>query len=162
MKKILFFLLLLTGTASAQTVQQSGNVSPNHPACWVTTGLIQDCGVPAVVPYLLASPPYVLTDAATVTPDLSQAVTFVWTLNGTGRAIASPLNLSSANVGQRMTVYFIQGASGSETLSTWGSVYKFSNGSKPTLSTAPAALDRVICDIESTTVLTCTFAANFQ
>ncbi len=30
--------------AQAQTVQQSGGITPNHLACWATTGVIQDCG----------------------------------------------------------------------------------------------------------------------
>lgn len=39
-------LLLLAGhTASAQSVQQSGTVTPNHIPCWVTTGVINDCGL---------------------------------------------------------------------------------------------------------------------
>ena len=162
MRKFLLAFLLLTSPALAQTVQQSGTVSPNHPACWVTTGIIQDCGVPAVGPYLLTSPPFALTDATTVTPDLNQAQVFSWTVLAPGRQLNNPLNISANSLGQRMIVYFVQGGSGTNTVTSWGSVYKFSGGTKPTLSTAVGALDRMTCEIEATTVFTCTFTANFQ
>lgn len=161
MKWLLAFLLLAT-PAVAQTVQQSGSVTPNHPACWVTTGVINDCGVPAIVPYLLASPPLTLTDGSTVTPDLSQAVEFNWTLTAAGRTLANPANLNAGNVGQRLVFYLIQGGSGSNTISSWGSVYKFAGGVKPTLSTAVAAIDRVVCDIQTTTFLACSATLNLQ
>ena len=40
--------LLLTATpVSAQTVNQSGTVSPGHAGCWVTSGLLKDGGSPS-------------------------------------------------------------------------------------------------------------------
>ena len=159
---VILALLAALIPAKGQTVQQSGPVSPTHQACWVTTGLINDCGVPAITPYLLASAPFTLTDSATVTPDLSQAVTFSWTLTATGRTLANPSNLAANVLGQRVTIYLVQGGSGSNTITTWGSAYKFSGGTKPTLSTALAAIDRVICDVYSTTFLACAATLNFQ
>lgn len=46
MKRIIAAVLLWLATVPAygQSVQQSGNVTPNHPSCWVTTGVIKDCG----------------------------------------------------------------------------------------------------------------------
>lgn len=159
---LLALLALLLTPAKAQSVKQSGAVTPNHPACWVTTGFINDCGVPAITPYVLASPPLTLTDAATVTPDLSQAVTFSWTLTAVGRTLANPANLNSSMLGQRVMIFIIQGGSGSNTITSWGSVYKFPSGTKPTLSTAAGATDRVTCEIETTTVLTCNSTLNYQ
>jgi hypothetical protein len=49
MKKLisisLFALFLATGIAGAQqTVRQSGNITPGHISCWITIGVIIDCG----------------------------------------------------------------------------------------------------------------------
>lgn len=38
--------ILLAASASAQSVQQSGNITPGHAACWAITGVIFDCGIP--------------------------------------------------------------------------------------------------------------------
>jgi hypothetical protein len=43
-KKLLPLLLLLAGAAHAQSVQQSGSVTPNHVPVWTTNGVIQDGG----------------------------------------------------------------------------------------------------------------------
>lgn len=43
----LLFLLFLTSTAMAQSVQQSGSVTPGHAAAWLTNGVIQDAGTAA-------------------------------------------------------------------------------------------------------------------
>lgn len=44
--------MLLCGTAYAQNppVYQSGVVTPTHSACWVTNGVVKDCGPPTLVP----------------------------------------------------------------------------------------------------------------
>lgn len=39
--------LALVSVAHAQSVQQSGTVTPTHFACWTTGGVIQDCGTAA-------------------------------------------------------------------------------------------------------------------
>ena len=44
MKKLLLLLLLLAGAAHAQSVQQSGSVTPNHVPVWVTNGVLGDGG----------------------------------------------------------------------------------------------------------------------
>ena len=46
MVRILLVLLLSCCAANAQTVQQSGNVTPGHAACWAITGVVYDCGSP--------------------------------------------------------------------------------------------------------------------
>lgn len=45
MRKLLAVLLLLPSLAAAQTVQQSGTVTPGHAVKWVTTGVIGDNGL---------------------------------------------------------------------------------------------------------------------
>jgi hypothetical protein len=40
----IIFWFALVHSAHAQSVQQSGNVTPTHLACWTTNGVVQDCG----------------------------------------------------------------------------------------------------------------------
>jgi len=47
MIRLILTLLVLTGAASAQSVQQSGTVTPGHVPTWVTTGVQKDGGTPA-------------------------------------------------------------------------------------------------------------------
>ena len=42
----LSLFLLAPLAANAQSVQQSGNVTPGHAACWAITGVVYDCGSP--------------------------------------------------------------------------------------------------------------------
>lgn len=44
---IALFLALLVSPAAAQSVQQSGSVTPGHPAMWSGTGIIKDAGTAA-------------------------------------------------------------------------------------------------------------------
>jgi hypothetical protein len=47
MRKLWLSLFLLAPlAANAQSVQQSGNVTPGHAACWAITGVVYDCGAP--------------------------------------------------------------------------------------------------------------------
>jgi len=54
-----------------------------------------------------------------------------------------------------------QSATGSDTISAWGSYYKFSGGTAPTLSTAASNTDVVSCHVWSSTDLFCGFVGNF-
>lgn len=155
------FTLGLAAAALAQ-VQQSGNVTQGHVTCWAANGVVNDCGVPANTPYMLTSPLLTIPDAATVTPDMSQAINFSWTLGATGRTLANPVNLTTAYVGMVTRIYLIEDATGNRTITTWGSFYKFSGGSKPTLTTTGGAVDRIACFIRSTTTLDCDFVGNYQ
>jgi len=52
MKLITLFLALLLATpCAAQSVKQSGFVTPGHAVCWTTNGVAQDCGN-AAIPFL--------------------------------------------------------------------------------------------------------------
>ena len=79
-----------------------------------------------------------LTDAATVTPDLSQSNVFVWTLAG-NRTCGTPTNGVD---GGQYTIVMKQDATGSRTI-TWPSstIFKFRTGQVTTLSTAANATD---------------------
>jgi hypothetical protein len=77
-----------------------------------------------------------LTDAATITVDMGTFINATVTLGG-NRALGNPTN---AKVGQSGFIRIVQDGTGSRTLS-YGSDWKFSNGSDPTLTTTAAATD---------------------
>lgn len=80
-----------------------------------------------------------LTDGATVTPDFNNQF-FTWTIAGTGRTLANPTNLVA---GQSGSIFIVQDATGSRTITAWGSAWDFAGGTPPTLSTAANAVDRL-------------------
>jgi hypothetical protein len=100
-----------------------------------------------------------LTDAATVTPDFSTGFNFTWTLGAAGRTLATPTNIK---VGQTGVIQLIQDATGSRTITTWGTAWKFSGGTKPTLTTTANAVDILTYACYSTGACAATFIANVQ
>jgi hypothetical protein len=96
-----------------------------------------------------ASAPLGLTDAATITPDLSLRNNFSVTLGG-NRTLANPTNMS---VGQSGIIYLNQDATGARALS-YGSYWKFPSGSAPTLSTTASATDALVYFVRSSTSIT--------
>jgi len=109
--------------------------------------------------YTLALPGVVatLTDAATITPDMSSNTNFTVTLGG-NRTLANPTNFVS---GQTGSIFIVQDGTGSRTLS-WGSYWDFSNGTAPTLSTAANAVDRVDYVVRSATSIHTVFTSNYS
>jgi hypothetical protein len=89
-----------------------------------------------------------LTDAATVAWDtaLSQVATF--TFVSTNRTIGTPTNLRN---GAFYALKVVQNA-GSNTL-TWSSVFKWTGGTAPTLSTAAGAIDIFLFESDGTNML---------
>jgi hypothetical protein len=83
-----------------------------------------------------ACSPVALAFGATVTPDFNQCNVETLTLTGNAQ-IANPANARAGYCGQ---IFLTQDGSGSRTAS-FGSSWKFANGVKPTLSTAPGATD---------------------
>lgn len=77
-----------------------------------------------------------LTDAATISVDMSTLINATVTLAG-NRTLASPTN---EKIGQSGVIYIVQDATGSRTLA-YGSEWKFPGGTAPTLSTAANAVD---------------------
>lgn len=90
-----------------------------------------------------------LTDGATVTPDFSLANNFSLTIGG-NRTLANPSNLTA---GQSGVIVITQDGTGSRTLA-YGSYWKFSNGTAPTLTTTASAVDVLAYYVESSTRIT--------
>lgn len=94
-----------------------------------------------------------LVDGATVSWDMSTGFDYILTLGG-NRTLANP---TSTKVGQKGRLIIQQDATGSRTV-TWGANYKFSNGLKPTLSTAASAVDLFYYDVRSSSYIIVTQA----
>lgn len=87
-----------------------------------------------------------LTDGATITPDFGANQNFTVTLAG-NRTLANPSNMV---VGQTGSIFVVQDATGSRTLS-FGSYWDFAGGTAPTLTTTAAAVDRIDYIVRSAT-----------
>ena len=90
-----------------------------------------------------------LTDGTTITPDFAVANNFSITLGG-NRTLANPSNLTA---GQSGVIVITQDGTGSRTLA-YGSQWKFSNGTAPTLTTTASAVDVLAYFVESSTRIT--------
>ncbi len=100
----------------------------------------------------------ILTDAATVTPDFSTGFDFAWTLGATGRTLANPTNIK---VGQKGVIALGQGIAGA-TITTWGNFWKFSGGTKPTLTATAGAIDILSYVVINASYIACSFSADFK
>jgi hypothetical protein len=98
-----------------------------------------------------------LTDAATITPDFGANQNFTVTL-GDNRTLANPTNIV---VGQTGSIFLVQDATGSRTLS-FGTYYDFTGGTAPTLSTAADAVDRIDYIVRTATSIHCVFTADYS
>ena len=85
-----------------------------------------------------------LTDGATITPDFSLANNFSVTLGG-NRTLANPTNLVA---GQSGVIFVNQDATGGRTLA-YGSYWKFTGGTAPTLTTTASAVDVLAYVVQS-------------
>ena len=90
-----------------------------------------------------------LTDGATITPDFAAANNFSLTIGG-NRTLANPTNLTA---GQSGAIVITQDGTGSRTLA-YGSYFKFSGGTAPTLTTTASAVDVLVYYVESSTRIT--------
>ena len=95
---------------------------------------------------------------STITLDLTAGNKFTVTLGG-ATAFANP-TLTAAMVGMEFTIIPTQDANGNRTQS-YGSFFKFPNGTAPTGSTAAGKRDRVICEVVSTTAIDAVFVKGF-
>ena len=91
-----------------------------------------------------------LTDAASIYPDMTSNTNFTVTLAG-NRTIQNPNTMIT---GQSGVFYVQQDSTGSRTLS-WGSYYRFSGNTAPTLSTSANSVDVVAYAIKNTTSIVC-------
>ena len=92
-----------------------------------------------------------LTDGATITPDFDDANNFSVTLGG-NRTLANPSNCTA---GQSGIITITQDGTGSRTLA-YGSYWKFSGGTAPTLTTTASAVDVLAYYVESSSRITAT------
>lgn len=97
-----------------------------------------------------------LVDGATITPDFAVNNVFTVTLGG-ARAMANPSNPVNSQSG---SIFIIQDATGNRTL-TWGSYWKWPNGTTPTLSTAANAIDRIDFIVKSSTEIQAVWTGNY-
>ena len=98
-----------------------------------------------------------LTDGANISVDLGANQNFTVTLAG-NRTLDNPTNIV---VGQTGSIFIVQDATGSRTLS-FGSYYDFAGGTAPTLTTAAAAVDRIDYVVRTATSIHCVFTANYS
>jgi hypothetical protein len=96
-----------------------------------------------------------LTDGATITPDFSAANNFSVTLAG-NRTLANPTNITA---GQSGAIVITQDATGSRTLS-FGSNWKFPNGTAPTLTTTANKVDVLVYYCESASRISAQLLSN--
>jgi hypothetical protein len=94
-----------------------------------------------------------LTDAASVAPNLSVALDFVWSLGAAGRTLANPTN---GKPGQKGLIFLLGGAG---SVTTWGNAWKFPGGVKPTTSASVDIISYVVGG--DGTTMYCTFTAGF-
>lgn len=90
-----------------------------------------------------------LTDGSTITADFAVANNFSLTIGG-NRTLANPSNLTA---GQHGVIVITQDGTGSRTLA-YGSYWKFSTGTAPTLTTTASAVDVLVYYVESSTRIT--------
>lgn len=100
-----------------------------------------------------------LTDGATITPDFAASNNFELTLTDVGRTLANPTNITA---GQSGVIVINQDATGSRTISTYGSYFKFAGGTAPTLSTGANDLDVLSYYCVSSTVIVASLGADFS
>jgi hypothetical protein len=100
-----------------------------------------------------------LTDGATIAPDFSASNNFELTLTDVGRTLANPTNITA---GQSGVIVINQDATGSRTITSYGSYFKFPGGTAPTLSTGANALDVLSYYCVSSTVIVASLGADFS
>lgn len=98
-----------------------------------------------------------LTDGANISVDLGANQNFTVTLAG-NRTLDNPTNIV---VGQTGSIFIVQDATGSRTLS-FGSYYDFAGGTAPTLTTTASAVDRIDYVVRTATSIHCVFTANYS
>lgn len=141
MRTLLAALLLLLAATPALAQMPDSRARPfgpkfNEPGQWQRAQAVK---------------PYALTDGPTITPDASQSTSFTVTLGG-NRTLANPSPAPLS--GQTLIFYLTQDGTGSR-LITWGPGYKFSGGTKPTLSTTSGSVDMISCHALTPTFYSC-------
>lgn len=91
--------------------------------------------------------------------DFSASNNYSLELTGTGRTFPNPTNITA---GQSGVITLTQDGTGSRTITTWGSYFKWAGGTAPTLSTGANDLDVLSYYCVSTTVIVASLGADFS
>jgi len=91
-----------------------------------------------------------LTDGSTIDWDMNNGGIGIITLTSAGRTLNSPSNIAAGGL---YKLIIKQDSTGSRTITTWGSYFKFPGGVKPVLSATANAIDIVEFFAESSSVL---------
>lgn len=94
----------------------------------------------------------------TFTIDMNAGIDFNLTLTAPGMTVGNP---SNPKIGQKGIIYLSQDATGSRTISSWGTAWKFPGGIKPLASTAANSVDAVSYVVTSAGFICCNFSAGF-
>lgn len=97
-----------------------------------------------------------LTDATSIAVDFATGNHFIVQLGG-NRTLENPTN---GKIGQVGHIYLIQDGTGSRTLS-YGDMYKFPNGTAPTLSTSINSVDMLVFSQRGTSIVDCAILKAF-
>jgi hypothetical protein len=126
------------------------NTSPNNTRV-LTSGAVWN-----------AAPPVALTDGAVVTLNWATGINFYWQIGGANRVFPNPPS-TGGKMGQTGIIIIQQDGTGNRTIASWGSFFHFPGGVKPTLSTAPGAVDIISYWIQDpTAAIRCSFAADYK
>lgn len=105
----------------------------------------------------LAATVTTLTDAATISVDMSTSCNFAVTLGG-NRTLGNPTGTVN---GQTGSIFITQDGSGGRTLA-YSSNWEFPNGAAPTLSTGANAVDRLDYIVKSSTSIQAVLTTNYS
>jgi hypothetical protein len=100
-----------------------------------------------------------LGSVSTVTPDFAAGIDFFFTANG-AITLNNPVNWKN---GQKGLIYIVQDATGGRQVTTWGNLWKFPGGVKPTLTAAPNSIDVIsYAVLNGTFCISCIFIADIR
>lgn len=128
-----------------------------------TTGIARLASAQSFTAAQRGTPVALTISTATFTPNFDTGQNYSATLVHASCpcTIANPSTTPVA--GQSGTFQIIQSSTGSDTIGTWGSQYKFAGGTKPTLSTAANAVDTLsYFVVDATHIQVSTFGLAFQ
>jgi hypothetical protein len=164
-----FTNLTVTGTSTLNTLTATGTTT----LATALTGILK--GTSGVVSVATAGTDYAgistaqsftagqrgavsaLTDGATITPNFNTANNFSLTIGG-NRTLANPTNLTA---GQSGVILITQDGTGGRTLA-YGSYWKFTDATAPTLTTTASAVDALVYYVNSTTSITAVLIPNIS
>jgi hypothetical protein len=148
--------------SNGYAVDGSGNVTMNNRAVagdiWAGTS---NKFLDAASAQAALAPQNIAISGSTYAPVIANGINYEVTLVHAS-CPCTIANIASPPVGQSFYLTVIQSATGSDTIGTWGTSYKFSGGIKPTLSTGANAVDILPVYCRTATFCAVVFAGNFQ